>query len=681
LTLLGLTGFAISQPLLSLLGDNPTFVAFYGVDGAWLVWFAIAIAFGPPLVVWAAGLAAGAVNTRLGRWCYLASVGALLALAIVQLAKRAGLERPALVILAAAGGAAAGLVAYLRFDSVVTWGRLTAVLPFVALAVFLFGSASSDLLRSAGDIELVAAGRDLPPVVFMVLDELPTKSLVDDRGQIDAVRFPNLAAFAQDATWYRHFTTVAPFTDQAVPVLLTGRDPKGGAPLWTNHPDNLFTLLAPTHQLNVFESFTRLCGLDRCDASAGGTRPRGRRLGDLFGETTRVWRERVSPRADDVQLLDDFAEDVDEQLPPPELVEGTGLAGVRRAERGVERVREFVATLEPTSPPTFSFLHVMLPHSPFRAYPDGRLYEMPLFGPATYPGSTSNAVPWLSALTEQRHLMQAQYTDRLVGQVLRRLQATDLYDDALVVVVADHGVSYETGTSTRELEESSVDSVAYAPLLVKAPGQARGRVDDSNVMSVDLVPTIADLLGVRVDWEVDGVPVGSEAMRARGRAKYFYDYTNALAPELERVYRFDDGALPRARDRWIPRIGPDDDPLAGLTGRLDLDGVLGRRLDDLVPRRGGRAEVHRLGELRDPPDDTVPPGVVYGNVVEGPSEGTVVVAIDGTVVAGSPRFEQDGRPGTFAALLPAESLRGRGNDVRIAIVDDDDVVELDLTEQ
>jgi hypothetical protein len=51
LVLAGLTGFAISQPLLSILGDNPTTLAFHGVEGWALVSFAALIALGPPLVL------------------------------------------------------------------------------------------------------------------------------------------------------------------------------------------------------------------------------------------------------------------------------------------------------------------------------------------------------------------------------------------------------------------------------------------------------------------------------------------------------------------------------------------------------------------------------------------------------------------------------------------------------
>ena len=46
------------------------------------------------------------------------------------------------------------------------------------------------------------------PVVILVLDELPLTSILDGKGDIDAVRYPSFARFAADAYWFRDATTV-----------------------------------------------------------------------------------------------------------------------------------------------------------------------------------------------------------------------------------------------------------------------------------------------------------------------------------------------------------------------------------------------------------------------------------------------------------------------------------------
>ena len=64
------------------------------------------------------------------------------------------------------------------------------------------------------------------PVVMIVFDELSGLALMGPDGGIDAARFPNFARLAGDSTWYRNATTVADFTDHALPALLTGERPR-----------------------------------------------------------------------------------------------------------------------------------------------------------------------------------------------------------------------------------------------------------------------------------------------------------------------------------------------------------------------------------------------------------------------------------------------------------------------
>ncbi len=142
-----------------------------------------------------------------------------------------------------------------------------------------------------------AAGGDDPSVVLIVLDELPTQSLLDAAGGIDSVRFPNLAAFAGDATWYRHSSALAPATNSAVPSMLTGQLPTLDPPLYVHYPDNLFTLLAPTHELEALESVTTLCPYDGCLPTVTGDDGEQEEVGDAspgFGDLLDIVGRRVA---------------------------------------------------------------------------------------------------------------------------------------------------------------------------------------------------------------------------------------------------------------------------------------------------------------------------------------------------------------------------------------------------
>src|SRR3954470_14974282 len=108
------------------------------------------------------------------------------------------------------------------------------------------------------------AARDTP-VVLIAFDAFRVTLLEDADGNIDASRFPYLAALARDATWYRHATTAHENTIYSVPAILDGRAPRPGTrPTLASHPQNLFTLLGGDHRMNVHEEATQMCPTSLC---------------------------------------------------------------------------------------------------------------------------------------------------------------------------------------------------------------------------------------------------------------------------------------------------------------------------------------------------------------------------------------------------------------------------------
>ena len=64
----------------------------------------------------------------------------------------------------------------------------------------------------------------------------------------------------------------------------------------------------------------------------------------------------------------------------------------------------------------------------------------------------------------------------------------------LVVVTADHGVSFREGESTRQLSGANAADVLSVPLLIKRPGQRAAELRDDPVQTVDILPTITEIL-------------------------------------------------------------------------------------------------------------------------------------------------------------------------------------------
>jgi hypothetical protein len=519
-------------------------------------------------------------------------------------------------------------------------------------------------------------------VVLIVLDELPTASIIDDAGAIDAVRFPNLARLAGQATWYRNHTTVSGFTETAVPAIFTGRRPEAVAPLFTQHPDNIFRLLAGSHDLVVSEALTRLCPTSVCGEapraptvtdSPDGVEGTGAAMGELFGDALDVWLDRVGG-ADDALSLDDFEEEVETTTTPSSSFG----AGEQPTDRGTweeavasqpSRLTSFLDALRPGDRPLAAVLHLVSPHWPWRFLPDGRAYadtptgaDLPING---------GGDPWVANLERQRHLLQASYTDRLLGQILQRLEEAEVFDDAAIVVTADHGVAFHGDPNRRLPVAEALPEIMWTPLIVKAPGQTAPRVDDANVESIDVLPTLAGLIGVDVPWAMDGLDAGGEEAAARGDDKEFRRFESEADPNPPSDLDVDGAAgFEDMLELWFPPVGPDDDPITALhalSGRGELVG------QPFEPTRESGASV-AVDELDRLLDEEVPVLVLTGTVDDGGDGQHVVASLDGTVIAVSPVIERNIGGRAFALLLPTDRPVDLAR-VHLGVVTASDVVD------
>ena len=157
-----------------------------------------------------------------------------------------------------------------------------------------------------------------------------------------------------------------------------------------------------------------------------------------------------------------------------------------------------VAAVESSDLPRFTFLHSLLPHGPLLYKPDGSFY-------ANVPHRESLDDPYIIRFLRQRHLLQLGFVDRLLGEYLDRLEAVGDFDRAIVVVTADHGMSFVAGEdSFRSLSRSGLAATAGVPLFYKESAQKTGTLQHQPVELVDIAPTIVADLGLEPRWEFDG---------------------------------------------------------------------------------------------------------------------------------------------------------------------------------
>jgi hypothetical protein len=458
-------------------------------------------------------------------------------------------------------------------------------------------------------------------IVMVVFDELPLTSLIGPDERIDASRYPEFAGLASDATWYRGATAVHDSTALAVPAILDGRYPRAGLRSDVySHPTNLFTLLERRYEVHASEEATGLCPTSLCEPEPGTT------MSHLAG----------------------------------------GKPG---------RFRRFVRSVEKRPRPALWFKHVLLPHVPWQFYPSGRRYRR--HAPEPIPGLNGElgfGVPWLVKVSYQRHLLQLGFADRLLGELLARLKRLGLYKDALIVVVADHGIGFHLGVERRTVTRRNVQDLAPVPLLVKLPVQRRGSIDDRHVETIDVLPTILELARVEPPARLAGRsllrPIASQARRVT--------VFHRVGTELNTIggeYSFRARAVQRRTRAAVRRKlalfgsggGRDPDALYRIGPHPEL---VGRRAATVLSVPGAAtARIDQAADLkRVKPASTFVPGEITGEIPAGQPGGgrPIALVVNGTIVATGRSFSLEGSQAeSFEMIVPERAFRRGHNDARL----------------
>ncbi|MBK5287913.1 MAG: sulfatase-like hydrolase/transferase, partial [Acidimicrobiia bacterium] len=403
-----------------------------------------------------------------------------------------------------------------------------------------------------------------------------------------------------------------------VPAILTGQLPSSGdrVPVAAEHPHNLFTLLGGRYHLNVRESVTRLCPRTSCAAQnrALGVHPGVR---GMLRDTAKIWG--------------DFAD--------PANRAGPGFGGLGGEDvQAMLTANGFLNSLGPSTGPQLDFLHVLLPHFPWHYLPTGQDYAaLPAHTNGLHGQNWANGQ--VAALARVRHLLQVQATDTFIGRVVERLRAIGEWDNTLLVLTADHGVSFAPGGPIRGVTKTNAADIAWTPLLIKAPGQTAGGVDDRPAESIDVLPTIASHLGVTIPWSVDGRSLTGPARSARqARTFPMFDWSRSTVhPPSGESFLHLDRAAAWAQVQQAQAAPPNDFADLRVFGTGIDDDLLGAPLTGRVGPPVPDADVTLDGPLRylavDQTQAKTPFAAIHG-VLGGVDPGTRLAIVVNGVVAG-----------------------------------------------
>jgi arylsulfatase A-like enzyme len=126
-------------------------------------------------------------------------------------------------------------------------------------------------------------------------------------------------------------------------------------------------------------------------------------------------------------------------------------------------------------------------------------------------GIQSNSASALEAMRERYRKAVERQSEVLVASFLEELDALDLRESTVFAFLSDHGESWGERFAAKEdvkgvyhMHGSDLyDEIVEVPLILSAPGRIEPAVVESQVRTVDLVPTLLDLAGLPAR-ETDG---------------------------------------------------------------------------------------------------------------------------------------------------------------------------------
>ncbi|HEY2772681.1 MAG TPA: sulfatase [Candidatus Binatia bacterium] len=298
------------------------------------------------------------------------------------------------------------------------------------------------------------------PIVFLLIDALRADR-IDDEERLRHVA-PSLAALSQDGVRFRSAFSSAPKTIPSVPQIFTS---------------NLFPDLH--HDVSLL-SLLQAAGYSRTGAF-------------IHNPYVTKWLGRLSPTF--------------------EQLSGGDFDATRLTDDAIAWLGNAAAD------PFFLYVHYLDVHTPLNPPEDvaRRFVDPDYKGPI---GLSFNdmAGAWAGTYNagDQRRIGQLYdaslaATDASIGRLLGALRSAGLYDKALIIVTADHGEElWDHGGFFHG--QSLYDELLHVPLLVKFPGAwGGGRDVETLVRSVDLLPTVVDLLQ-RAGSAAAGAPLDGESL-------------------------------------------------------------------------------------------------------------------------------------------------------------------------
>lgn len=298
---------------------------------------------------------------------------------------------------------------------------------------------------------------------------------------------PNLDQFSKEAVVYKNFFSDAPWTIPSFATLFTSNFPQyTKMQLPTDILDSKFTTLASVFKKNGYNTF----GINSLSFVS---RSRNYSLGfDSFKSL------RAQNNGHDINLV----------------------------------IPETIKTLESVkNQKFFMFVHTMEVHNPhcppkefdqFKGDYQGNLDCLDII---TIKNNNDGSTPLSPADKERTKSLydgEILYTDRFLGKLFDTVKTLGLDKNTIIIFTADHGQEFGERQYWAIHSYSVYNELLHVPFIIKAPGILKSGVEEKYAATINIAPTILDLVGLQAPADFKG-----KTIRDIGNDTAIYSETTA----------------------------------------------------------------------------------------------------------------------------------------------------------
>ena len=502
-----------------------------------------------------------------------------------------------------------------------------------------------------------------PNILFLLSDEHSYRCMghVDNADGGEPVHTPNFDRLAMQGTIFTDTYCQMALCTPSRLCILTGREVRG-AGAWDNN--SVLRPELPTLPRTLAEAGYETCLVGKMHL--GGNQQfvgfRHRPYGDLTGRTGHQWEPLDDPTPSKMRLRTTAAgvTEIPESLIQDEVVARETLAFLREHHFAHPDQPWFLCA-------SFSHPHFPLtaPRRHFERYWPNNVTE-PSVGATgdayNHPMSVSARQGFQTEAIAHEEMLRARaayfggvsYLDEVIGDLLLRLEASDLLDNTIIIYTSDHGEM--AGEHNLWWKHTWHEASARVPLLVSTPQQRQGQqprhICHTPVALIDLFPTICALAGIAIPTGLDGVDLssvittGSDApqhpvfcdnlvprwgesnefrmirwqnykyVRFRNAPPLFFDLAADPGEQINLIERGTHGKVKQALDYMQQLAQETMDFDAAERERTERDGNLGHDYALNVPPGNGNLYLMPSGKLVNAEDALYNPTIISDNAAQ-----------------------------------------------------------------